>query len=98
MQIAELEARTPGTPQAEKEARIEAFRLTSAQMKSRIDDALLVLTDATSTWSELDVPPQKVDIQQSIQQIENTTTAMREEIKSLVALSKMRKTTEMNCL
>ena len=67
-------------------------------MKSHIDDALLVLADATSTWSELDTPPQKVDIQQSIQQIENTTTAMREEIKSLAALQKMRKTKEMNRL
>ena len=38
-QIAELEARTPGTPQADKEARVEAFRLISAQMKSCIDDA-----------------------------------------------------------
>ena len=58
-QIAELEARPPGTPPAEKEARIEALRLTSTHMKSRINDALLVLADATSTWSELDAPPRK---------------------------------------
>ena len=67
-------------------------------MKSRIDDALLVLADATSTWSELDAPPQKIDIQQSIQQIENNMVAMKEEIKSLVALQKMRKKKDMNRL
>ena len=97
-QIAELEARPPGTPQEDKEARVEAFRLTSAQMQYHIDDALSVLVDVTKTWSELDEPPKKVEIQQSIQQIENTTAAMKEEIKSLVALQKMRKTTEMNRL
>ena len=97
-QIVELEARPPGTPQADKEARVEAFRLTSAQIKSRIDDALSVLADVMNTWSELDEPPEKVEIQQSIKQIENTTAEMKEEIKSLAALQKMRKTTEMNCL
>ena len=67
-------------------------------MKSRIDDALSVLADATSTWSELDAPLEKVEIQQSIQQIENTTTTIKEEIKSLTALQKMIKTKEMNHL
>ena len=62
VQIAELEARALGTPQEDKEARVEAFRLTSTQMKSRIDDALSVLADATNTWSELDEPPEKVEI------------------------------------
>ena len=59
-QIAELEARTPGTPQADKEARVEAFRLISAQMKSHIDDAQSVLSDAMNTWSELDEHPERV--------------------------------------
>ena len=67
-------------------------------MKYRIDDALSVLADATNTWSELDEPPEKVEIQQSIQQIENTTAAMKEEIKSLAPLQKMRNTMEMNRL
>ena len=67
-------------------------------MQSRIDEARLVLTDATNTWAELDEPPEKVEIQQSIQQVENTTAAMKEEIKGLAALQKMRKTKEMNCL
>ena len=98
VQIAELEAIPPSTPQADKEARVEAFRLTSTEMKSRIDDAVLVLAAATNTWSELDEPPEKVEIQQSIKKIENTTAAMKEEIKSLAALQKMRKTTEMNRL
>ena len=37
-QIAELEAQALGTPQADKDARVEAFRLIAIQMKSRIDD------------------------------------------------------------
>ena len=97
-QIAELEAQAPGTPHIDKEARIEAFRLTSAQMKSRIDEALSILTEVTNTWAELDAPPKKVEVQQSIQQIENTAAAIKEEIKGLEALQKMRKTKEMNCL
>ena len=97
-QIAELEARPLGTPQEDKEARVEAFQLTSAQMKSCIDDALSVLADATNTWSELDKPPEKLEIQQSIKKIENTTATMKEEIKSLAALQRMRKTKEMNRL
>ena len=97
-QIAELEARAPGTPQADKEARVEAFRLTSTQMKYCIDNVLSVLADSTNTWSELDEPPEKVEIQQSIKQIENTTASMKEEIKSLAALQKMRKMMEMNRL
>jgi len=96
--IAELEARIRDTSQADQKARVEALRLTSAQMQSRIDEARLVLTDATNTWAELDEPPEKVEIQQSIQQIENTAAAMKEEIKGLAALQKMRKTKEMNCL
>ena len=58
----ELEARPPGTPHADKEARIEAFWLTSVQMKSRIDEALLVLEEATNTWVELDASPEKVEV------------------------------------
>ena len=68
------------------------------QIKFCIDDAMAVLADATHTWSELDEPPEKVEIQQSIQWIENTTAAMKEEIKSLAALQKMRKKTKMNHL
>jgi len=98
VQITELEARIQDTSQADQKARVEALRLTSAQMQSRIDEARLVLTDATNTWAELDEPPEKVEIQQSIQQIENTAAAMKEEIKGLAALQKMRKTKEMNCL
>ena len=67
-------------------------------MKSRIDEALSVLTEATNTWADLDAPPEKVEVQQSIQQIENTAVAMKEEIKGLAAPQKMRKTKEMNCL
>ena len=67
-------------------------------MKSRIDDTLSVLADATNTWLELDEPPEKVEIQQSTKQIENTTVAMKEEIKSLASLQKMRKMTEMKRL
>ena len=45
-----------------KEARVEAFRLTSAQMKYCIDDALPVLANATNTWLELDEPLEKLEI------------------------------------
>ena len=67
-------------------------------MKSRIDEVLTVLAEATNTWAELDEPPKKVEIQQSIQQVENTAAAMKEEVKGLTALQKMRKTKEMNRL
>ena len=60
VQIAELEARLQDTSQADQKARVEALRLTSTQMQSRIDEARLVLTDATNTWAELDEPPEKV--------------------------------------
>ena len=60
VQIDELEARARDTSQADKQARVEAFRLASAQMQSRIDDALSVLNDATNTWLDLDQPPEKV--------------------------------------
>ena len=63
-QIAELEARAPSTPQVDKEARVEAFRLTSTQMKCCIDDAESLLADAT--WSELEELPDRLDLQQSI--------------------------------
>jgi len=89
--IAELEARAWDTSQAEQKARIEAFRLTAAQMQSRINEATSVLTDAMSAWSELDEPPQRVDIQRNIQVIENTTMAMKEEMKSLAALQRIKK-------
>ena len=67
-------------------------------MQSRINEATSVLTDAMSAWSELDEPPQRVDIQRNIQVIENTTMAMKEEMKSLAALQRMKKTKEMNQL
>ena len=54
--------------------------------------------EAMNTWAELDEPLEKVEIQQSIQQIENTAAAMKEEINGLAALQKMRKTKEMNSL
>ena len=61
-QIVELEARAPGTPQEEKEARAEAFKLTSTQMKSHVDDAQSLLDDATKTWSKLDELPTKMEL------------------------------------
>ena len=77
-QIAELEARAPGTPEAEKEARAQAFRITSTQVKCRIDDAESLLTDVTKTWSELDELPDRLELQQSIPNIEMTTTTIKE--------------------
>ena len=97
-QITELEARAPGTPQADKEARTEAFRLTSTQMKCLIDDVESLLADAMKTWSNLDELPAKLELQQSILNIENAIVAMKEEVKSLGALAKMKNTTEMNHL
>ena len=61
-QIAELEARALGTPQVDKEARAEAFRLTVTQMTSRIDDAQSLLDEVTKTWSELEEPPKKLEL------------------------------------
>ena len=96
--ISELKAQPPGTPQADKEARAEAFRLVLTQMKSRIDDVESLLADATKTWSELNELPDRLELQQSIQHIEKAIAAIKEEVKSLGALVKMRKTTEMNRL
>ena len=67
-------------------------------MKSCIDDAQSLLADATKTWSELDELPDRLELQQSIQNIEKAIAAMKEEVKSLGGLSKMKKTTEMNRL
>ena len=67
-------------------------------MQSHINEATSVLTDTMSAWSELDEPPQRVDIQWNIQVIESTTMAMKEEIKSLATLQRMKKTKEMNQL
>ena len=98
VQIVELEAQAPGMPEVDKEARTQAFRLTSTQMKCHIDDADSLLADATNIWSELEELPDRLDLQQSIQNIENAVAAMKEEFKSLGALAKMKKTTEMNHL
>ena len=98
VQITELEARVWDTSQTDQKVRAESLRLTTEQMQYRIDEAQLVITDATNTWAELDELLEKVEIQQSIQQIENTATVMKVEIKGLAALQKMRKTKEMNCL
>ena len=65
-------------------------------MKSRINDAESLLAKATKTRSKLDELPDRMELQQSIQNIEKATTAMREEVKSLGVLAKMKKTTEMN--
>ena len=62
-QIVELEARAPGTPQANKEARAEAFKLTSTQMKCHIDDVESLLVDAMKTWSEIEELPDRLDLQ-----------------------------------
>ena len=48
-------------------------------MNSHIDDAQSLLDEATKTWSELEEPPEKLELQQSIQNIEKATTAMKEE-------------------
>ena len=67
-------------------------------MKCCIDDADLFLANATKTWSELEELPNRLDLQQSIQNIENAIAAIKEEFKSLGALAKMKKMTEMNRL
>ena len=67
-------------------------------MKCRIDDVESLLADATKTWSELEELPDRLDLQQSIKNIENAVAAMKEEVKSLGALAKMKKMTEMNHL
>ena len=76
-QISKLEAQAPGIPQEDKEVREKAFRLASTQMKSHIDDAEWLLADATKTWMELDELPDRLELQQSIQNIERTTAAMK---------------------
>ena len=69
-QIVELKARAPGTPQVDKESRVEAFRIDSTQMKCHIDDAKSLLADATKTWSELEELPDRLELQYRIQNIE----------------------------
>ena len=49
-------------PEADKEERAQAFRLTSMQMKCHIDDAESLLADATKTWSELEELPNRLDL------------------------------------
>ena len=61
-QIVYLEAWAPGTPEADKEARAQAFRITSMQMKCRINDVESLLADATKTWSELEELPNRLDL------------------------------------
>ena len=61
-QLAELEALAPGTPEADKEARAQAFRITTMKMKCRIDDAESLLADAIKTWSELEELPYRLDL------------------------------------
>ena len=52
----------------------------------------------TKTWLDLEDPSEKLELQQSIQNIEKATTAMKEEVKNLGALAKMKKTIEINHL
>ena len=47
-------------------------------MKCRIDDAESLLVDATKTWSELDELPDRLELQQRIQNIENAIVATKE--------------------
>jgi len=56
-------------------------------MKCCIDDADSLLADATNIWSELEELPDRLDLQQSIQNIENAVAAIKEEVKSLGALA-----------
>ena len=65
-------------------------------MKCRIDDAESLLADATKIWSELEELPNRLDLQQSIQNMENAIVAIKKEVKSLGDLAKMKKMTEMN--
>ena len=67
-------------------------------MKCRIDDAESLLADAMKTWSELEELPDRLDLQQSIQNMENAIETIMEEVKSLGALTKMKKMTKINCL
>ena len=83
VQIAELEARIRDTSEVDQKERVEAFRLTSAQANSHIEEAVSILKEAIDTWAELDELPERAEIQQNIQQVEATATAMKEEIKSL---------------
>ena len=85
-QIAEIEARLRDTAEADQKERVESFQLTSAQVKSRIEEAVSILKEATDTWAKLDEFPERAAIQQNIQRVEATATAMKEEIKSLAAL------------
>ena len=65
-------------------------------MKCHIDDAESLIADATKTWSKLEELPDRLDLQQSIQNMENAIAAIKEEVNSLGALAKMKKMTEMN--
>ena len=67
-------------------------------MKCHIDDADSLLADATKTRSELEELPDRLDLQQSIQNMENAIAAIKEEVKRLGSLTKMKKITEMNRL
>ncbi len=92
--IDELEEKQPGTPEKDKEARVQAFRIVATQMKCWVDDAESLLADVTKTWSELEELPDKLDLQQSIQNVEKAIVDAERETKSLGALAKMKKKTK----
>ena len=59
-------------------------------MKCCIDDTASLLDDAMKTSSELEEFPDRLDLQQSIQNIENVVAALKEEVKSLESLLKIK--------
>ena len=67
-------------------------------MKCRIDDAESLLQDASKVWSELEELPDKVELQTSIHNLEQTIEKSEEEAKGLGALAKMKKKGELTQL
>ena len=57
-----------------------------------------MLGDATKTWSQLEELPVRLKMQQSIQNIQDRENTMKEEMKTLGALAKIKKTTYWNKL
>jgi hypothetical protein len=96
--IAALEAQQPATPEAVQEAHVQAFRIVETQMKCRAEEVESLLEDATRTWTELEELPEKIELQKSIQSYDQLIAQAEEEAKSLGALAKMKKKTEITQL
>lgn len=96
--VAELEARTPGTPPAERQARTQELRVYANMVEVRIEEAQQLINDASQAWTNTEDIDGLDEVRAALQKKQREVDALTDMMKDLLPIERMLKMSEMTKL